>query len=40
MAFFILGDSERMSWSFYLVAAVILAVVILNGIIKNYKNRP
>lgn len=37
LAFFILGDKERMSLSFYVVAAIIVAVVLLNGIIKHYK---
>lgn len=36
LAYFILDDDERMSLSFYIGAAVILAVVILNGVMKHY----
>jgi drug/metabolite transporter (DMT)-like permease len=36
LAYFIIGDSEKMSTSFYIGSAVILATVILNGVIKNY----
>lgn len=39
LAYFILGDSEHMSISFYVGATVILAVVILNGVIKNYRDK-
>lgn len=39
LAYFILGDSEHMSLTFYIGAAVILGVVILNGIIKHYSTR-
>lgn len=35
LAFFILGDKERMDSKFYLGALVILGVVLLNGLIKN-----
>lgn len=35
LAYFIIGESERMSTSFYVGAAIILATVILNGVIKN-----
>ncbi|HMI07805.1 MAG TPA: DMT family transporter [Flavobacterium sp.] len=36
LAYFIIGDSEKMSVSFYIVSGVILATVIANGIVKNY----
>jgi drug/metabolite transporter (DMT)-like permease len=36
LAYFIIGDDEKMSLSFYIGSAVILATVILNGVIKNY----
>lgn len=35
LAWFLIGESERMSTSFYFGAAVIIAVVVLNGIVKN-----
>ncbi len=35
LAFFILGESEKMSVPFYIGAVVILITVILNGIVKN-----
>ncbi|HEU0137726.1 MAG TPA: DMT family transporter, partial [Flavobacterium sp.] len=35
LAYFLIGESERMSTSFYIGAAIILLTVILNGIIKN-----
>ncbi len=37
LAFLVLGDEEQMSTEFYYGAAVILAVVIANGILKNRK---
>ena len=37
LAVLIFTDKEKMSPSFYVGAAIILATVILNGIIKNYK---
>lgn len=37
LAYFILGDKEQMSSGFYIGALIILATVILNGILKNYK---
>lgn len=37
LAFFILGDKEQMSPGFYIGALIILATVILNGVLKNYK---
>lgn len=37
LAFFILGDKEQMSSGFYIGAVIILATVILNGVLKNYK---
>jgi len=37
LAFFILGDTEKMSPTFYYGAIVILIVVILNGVFKNRK---
>lgn len=36
LAYFIIGDSEKMSVPFYIVSAIILATVIANGIVKNY----
>ncbi len=39
LAFFIIGESEKMSPSFYIGAGIILTTVILNGIIKNRYNR-
>ncbi|MBF6607303.1 MAG: DMT family transporter [Flavobacterium sp.] len=39
LAFFIIGDSEKMSASFYIGAGIILTTVILNGIIKNRYDR-
>jgi len=39
LAFFIIGEDERMSLSFYIGSAIILATVILNGVIKNYTDR-
>ncbi len=35
LAYFIIGESERMSTSFYIGAALILVTVILNGILKS-----
>src|SRR5690606_19637136 len=35
LAFFLLGDSERMNPLFYVGAAIILATVVANGILKN-----
>ncbi|UOB18282.1 DMT family transporter [Abyssalbus ytuae] len=35
LAFFILGDEEKMSPQFYFGALIILSVVIINGILKN-----
>lgn len=37
LAYFIIGEDEKMSPSFYIGSAIILLTVILNGIIKNYK---
>ncbi len=37
MAYFILGESERMSTAFYIGAAVILVTVVLNGYLKTRK---
>ena len=39
LAYFIIGGSEKMSISFYVGSAIILATVILNGIIKNYSRK-
>jgi drug/metabolite transporter (DMT)-like permease len=39
LAYFIIGKGERMSLSFYIGSAVILATVILNGVIKHYTSR-
>lgn len=38
LAFFILGESERMNPMFYLGAAIIISTVIANGVIKNRDN--
>jgi len=35
LAYFILGEDEKMSLSFYIGSAIILLTVILNGVIKN-----
>ncbi|NBL66053.1 EamA family transporter [Flavobacterium sp. NST-5] len=35
LAFFILGEKEKMSFGFYIGAIIILTTVILNGILKN-----
>ncbi len=37
LAYFLLGEKEKMSSGFYIGAVIILATVILNGILKNYK---
>ena len=37
LAYFILGDKEQMSPGFYIGALIILATVLLNGVLKNYK---
>lgn len=39
LAFFILGDAEQMTPQFYIGAAVILLVIVLNGIIKTRLER-
>ncbi len=39
LAYIILGDKEKMSPAFYVGAVIILATVILNGILKNYKSK-
>lgn len=39
LAYFILGDKEKMSPAFYIGAVIILATVILNGILKNYNSK-
>ncbi len=39
LAFFILGDVEKMTQEFYVGAAVILAVIIANGLLKTHQNR-
>lgn len=36
LAYFIIGDSEKMSLPFYIVSGIILATVIANGVVKNY----
>lgn len=36
LAYAIIGESEKMSWPFYIGSAVILATVIANGVIKHY----
>jgi len=37
LAYFIIGESEKMSVPFYIVSGIILATVIANGIVKNYQ---
>lgn len=37
LAYFILGEKEKMSTGFYIGALLILFTVILNGVLKNYK---
>jgi len=39
LAFLILGDAEQMTPEFYVGAAVILCVILTNGILKNRSNR-
>lgn len=39
LAYFIIGDDEKMSVEFYMVSAIILMTVIANGIVKHYKER-
>ena len=39
LAYFIIGNDERMSLSFYIVSAIILLTVIANGIVKHYKEK-
>jgi drug/metabolite transporter (DMT)-like permease len=39
LAYFLIGGDEKMSISFYVGSAIILATVILNGIIKNYTSK-
>ena len=36
LAYFIIGEDEKMSLPFYIGSAVILATVIANGVIKHY----
>lgn len=38
LAYFIIGGSEKMSFSFYIGSAIILITVILNGVIKHYSS--
>ncbi|HEY4628248.1 MAG TPA: DMT family transporter, partial [Flavobacterium sp.] len=37
LAYFILGEKEKMSFEFYIGAIIIVITVILNGVIKHYK---
>jgi drug/metabolite transporter (DMT)-like permease len=37
LAYFIIGASEKMSVTFYIGSAIILATVLLNGVIKHYQ---
>jgi drug/metabolite transporter (DMT)-like permease len=39
LAYFMIGQSEKMSTSFYIGSAIILITVILNGVIKQYQNK-
>ena len=36
LAYFILGDKEKMSFEFYVGALLIVLTVILNGVVKHY----
>lgn len=36
LAYFIIGDDEKMSMPFYIVSAIILLTVILNGVVKHF----
>jgi drug/metabolite transporter (DMT)-like permease len=36
LAYFILGEKEKMSFEFYLGALLIVITVILNGVVKHY----
>jgi drug/metabolite transporter (DMT)-like permease len=37
LAYFIIGEKEKMSIPFYIGSVIILVTIILNGIVKNYK---
>jgi drug/metabolite transporter (DMT)-like permease len=37
LAYFIIGEDEKMSLPFYIGSVIILSTVILNGVVKNYK---
>ncbi len=37
LAYFIIGESEKMSISFYIGAVIILITILANGFVKNYK---
>ncbi|MBK0370496.1 DMT family transporter [Flavobacterium agrisoli] len=39
LAYFIIGEKEKMSTEFYFGALIIVATVILNGVIKHYSNQ-
>ena len=39
LAYFIIGDDEKMSVPFYIVSAIILLTVILNGVVKHYQRK-
>ncbi len=37
LAYFIVGDNEKMSFSFYIGSVIILITVIVNGVVKHFK---
>ncbi len=37
LAYFIIGEKEKMSIHFYIGSVIILVIIILNGVVKNYK---
>jgi drug/metabolite transporter (DMT)-like permease len=37
LAYFIIGEAEKMSMPFYIGSVTILITVILNGVVKHYK---
>lgn len=39
LAYFIIGSNEKMSVSFYIGSIIILLTVILNGVVKQFKNK-
>ena len=37
LAYFIIGEAEKMSMPFYIGSVIILSTVILNGVVKHYQ---